>query len=132
MNLIKRALRAAHIIPHSNYGVPTNSIFVIHPYKWNGIYVFDKPKWRTEKEAFVSGATEYLQILSGDAEEFNLLFSTTTFPDSHMVELVSSDTNGSIYYSKEFDHYLWLCPYLFRFYDKAPEFIYLKIENIIL
>jgi putative methionine-R-sulfoxide reductase with GAF domain len=33
-----------------------NSIFVIKPYKWEGMWVFDDPKLGLVKEPFVGGA----------------------------------------------------------------------------
>jgi hypothetical protein len=32
-----------------------NSIFVIKPYQWSGLWVFDDPRLGLEKEAFVGG-----------------------------------------------------------------------------
>ncbi len=33
-----------------------NSIFVINPYKWNGMWVFDDERVGLDKEPFVAGA----------------------------------------------------------------------------
>ena len=33
-----------------------NSIFVIRPYKWNGMWVFDDERVGLDKEPFVAGA----------------------------------------------------------------------------
>lgn len=107
--------------------VPSNQIFVLHPYKYNGLYVFDKEEWGTVKEVFVPSATEFLRVLSGDRQEFNLLFSTSPFPASHKVDLIETDESGSLYNSKELGMTMWLCPYLFMFYSQAPEHIYLQI-----
>lgn len=112
----------------TSWEYPKNTIHSLYVYKWNNIYVFDKEEWQTEREAFVSGSTEYLEMISGNKESFVLLFSDRFFPESHVVELLESDENGSYYWSEELQHKLWLCSYLFLFYMSAPKKIYLQIK----
>jgi len=39
-----------------------NSIFVIKPYKWEGMWVFDDPKVGLVREPFVSGADTMIDV----------------------------------------------------------------------
>ena len=61
-----------------------NAINVIKPYRWEGMWVFDDPKVDLEKEPFVSGADEIIDLLVegiDSAEKgFRLIFSATPFP----------------------------------------------------
>ena len=39
-----------------------NSIFVIKPYRWEGMWVFDDPYVGLVKESFVSGAVTMIDV----------------------------------------------------------------------
>ena len=112
----------------NNPPLPENVIHTLQLYKQGGLFVFDKPEWNTVAEVFVPSATAYLEMLT-DKDRVTLIFSTIPFPNSHKVEFSTenSDQYGSYYYSEEFDHLLWLCPYLFRYFPSAPENIYLQV-----
>lgn len=62
-----------------------NSIMIIHPYKYEGTWVFDDEKVGLQQEPFVSGADKIIdQIVSTipNAESgFSLLFSAQPFPE---------------------------------------------------
>ena len=65
-----------------------NSIFVIRPYKWNGMWVFDDERVGLDKEPFVAGADTMIDTavaLKGiqHAEHgFLMVFSAGPFPDA--------------------------------------------------
>ena len=65
-----------------------NSIFVIRPYKWQGMWVFDDERVGLDKEPFVAGADTMIDTavqLKGipNAENgFLLVFSAGPFPDA--------------------------------------------------
>ena len=67
-----------------------NSIGVISPYKYEGMWVFDDPRVGLTREPFVAGIDTMIDRLVAsipDAEEgFRLLFSSTPFP-GYTVEL---------------------------------------------
>lgn len=113
-----------------------NSIYAIHPYLWNGLWVFDDKVHGLDREPFVAGANTVIDMATAhipDAKDgFNLLFSSSPFPpmtaDSQVIVLKlveeSNDRTGSTYVCEQFDLQAWLCPALYRYYDKAPEYIY--------
>ena len=59
-----------------------NAIHVIHPYKKDGIWMFDDEKMKILQEPFVSGADEILDFVSGYRAGCTLTFSDSSFPDS--------------------------------------------------
>ena len=44
-----------------------NALFVIEPYQWNGIWVFDDPRVGLQQEPFVSGMPEIIELAGGTA-----------------------------------------------------------------
>lgn len=61
-----------------------NSIFVIQPYRYSGLWVFDDEKVGLVHEPFVSGVDDIIDKCVANIEDadkgFNLLFSTIPFP----------------------------------------------------
>ena len=43
-----------------------NSIFVIKPYKWEGLWVYDDPNVGLDKEPFVGGADTMIDVATAD------------------------------------------------------------------
>ena len=110
-----------------------NSIFVIAPYKWEGMWVFDDPRVGLLREPFVSGADVMMDKLVAnlpDAEKgFRLLFSPKPFPGhTSKLEWRREEYGGNWYYSPQFDMEGWLCPALFKYFPQAPGEIYVKAE----
>jgi hypothetical protein len=64
-----------------------NSIVAIHPYKFEGLWVFDDRSVGLVQEPFVTGADDIIEELSAAipnaASGFTLLFSATPFPGSN-------------------------------------------------
>jgi len=80
-----------------------NSIFVIKPYKWNGMWVFDDERVGLDKEPFVAGADTMIDTavqLKGlqDAEDgFLTVLSAGPFPHADFdLEWVREDSGGSV------------------------------------
>ena len=112
-----------------------NAINVIKPYRWEGMWVFDDERVELDKEPFVSGADTMMDALVTEipnaAEGFRLIFSATPFPgSSHCLERRGEECGGNWYYSPEFEMEGWLCPALLRYFETAPERIYLRAEGI--
>ena len=112
---------------------PANSLMVIEPYRYAGTWVFDDRRVGLEQEPFISGIPEMIdkmveKIPNAD-KGFRLIFSTQPFP-GHSLELVwrRSERNGNWYYCPPLDKEGWVCPALFRYYQKAPERIYVMAE----
>lgn len=65
-----------------------NSIFVIKPYRYLGMWVFDDAKRGIIEEPFVSGADTLIDLVVKDVSNadagFAMLFSADEFPDAHI------------------------------------------------
>ncbi|MFW6169546.1 MAG: DUF6717 family protein [Planctomycetota bacterium] len=119
-----------------------NSIFVIKPYKWNGMWVFDDERVGLEKEPFVAGADTMIDTavqLKGvrqPEQGFLLVFSTSPFPDSDFeLEWVREEVDGNVYKGwfnvdgevREMEG--WLCPALNLYYPDAPSKLYIQVRE---
>src|SRR5438445_11083402 len=110
-----------------------NAINLIRPFRYEGMWVFDDPRVGLDKEPFVSGADTMIDVFVADipnAENgFRLLFSATPFPGyTAKLEWRREEYGGNWYFSPEFKMEGWLCPALFKYFDKAPKEIYVKAE----
>jgi hypothetical protein len=111
-----------------------NAITVIHPYKYEGVWVFDDEKVGLVQEPFVSGADDIIEKLVSEipnAENgFSLLFSATPFPGYQAeFEWKREEFEGNWYYIKELNMEGWLCPALFKYFDSAPQNIYAQFKK---
>lgn len=115
--------------------IAMNAINVIKPYRWEGMWVFDDAAVGLDKEPFVSGADDLIDLLVTDipnaAEGFRLVFSATPFPGfTHSLEWRREEYGGNWYFSPQYEMEGWLCPALFKYFDAAPKIIHAKPEKI--
>jgi hypothetical protein len=106
-----------------------NSIMVIHPYRCEGMWVFDDEAAGLRQEPFVSGADTILDQMVGAipaAESgFTLLFSAGPFPGFQVeFEWQRTEMDGNWYYCSALDAEGWLCPALFKYFESAPARLY--------
>jgi hypothetical protein len=109
-----------------------NSILVIHPYKIEGVWVFDDPAVGLVQEPFVSGADTILdRMVEGIAAAesgVTVFFAASPFPGyQHEFEWRREEFGGNWYYSRRFDMEGWLCPALFKYFETAPLRIYAQV-----
>lgn len=110
-----------------------NAINVIAPYKYLDMWVFDDERVGLLQEPFVCGADTMIdQVVATipDAESgFIMLFSATPFP-GHQIKLswCRADSNGNWYFSEKLDMEGWLCPALLKYFDQAPQEIYVQVK----
>lgn len=113
-----------------------NSIMVLRPYRWGKMWVFDDAAVGLTKEPFVSGVPEIIDDLlfqhSIDGDDgFYLTFSATPFPGfQRVLDWVEADKGGNWYECRNSDGEMtegWLCPALFKYYDKAPQKLYAQV-----
>ena len=110
-----------------------NSIGLIAPYKYEGLWVFDDPQVGLTREPFVAGIDTMIDRLVGSIPDagkgFRLLFSAAPFP-GYTVRLTwrREEYGGNWYYSPQFHMEGWLCPALFKYFDKAPAELYVRAE----
>jgi hypothetical protein len=110
-----------------------NTIGVIAPYRYEGMWVFDDPRVGLNREPFVAGIDTMIDRLvasiPGAEKGFRLLFSATPFPGYTVnLEWRREEYGGNWYYSPAFDMEGWLCPALFNYFDKAPPELYVRAE----
>jgi len=111
-----------------------NSIGVITPYKYEGMWVFDDPRVGLTREPFVAGIDAMMDRLVASIPNadkgFRLLFSATPFP-GYTVQLTwqREEYGGNWYHSPQFSMEGWLCPALFKYFDRAPLELYVRAER---
>ena len=102
-----------------------NSIFVIKPYKWEGLWVFDDPNVGLVKEPFVGDADTMIDVATSHIQKaghgFLAVFSASPFPDAQIVlERVREEGGGNVYRWPEKGMEGWLCPALLRYFTEPP------------
>jgi hypothetical protein len=110
-----------------------NSLFVIAPYKYEGMWVFDDPAVGLSKEPFIAGIDTMIdKIVAGipNADKgFRAIFSAAQFPGADFkLEWRREESGGNWYYSDQFKMEGWLCPALLKYFLSAPPDIYVKVE----
>ena len=110
-----------------------NQIMAIAPYWEEGTWVFDDPAADLIEEPFVEGVPEIINDLVADIpgarKGFRLLFSASPFPGfQRKLTRLRQEFDGWWYASEKPPAEGWLCPALFRYFDEAPEEIYVKAE----
>jgi hypothetical protein len=111
-----------------------NSIGIIAPYKFEGMWVFDDPAVNLTREPFVAGIDKIIDRLvapiPGAEQGFTLLFSATPFPGHNArLEWRREESGGNWYYCPQFDMEGWLCPALFKYFEEAPKELYCQAEE---
>jgi hypothetical protein len=110
-----------------------NVLMAIEPYWHEGTWVFDDASKGLDKEPFVQGIPEMIDALTKDMPNaragFVLLFSAQPFA-GYQVELtlVREEYGGHWYTVKDLGVQGWLCPALLRYFDDAPQSLYVKAE----
>jgi hypothetical protein len=110
-----------------------NSICVIHPYKYEGLWVFDDPHVGLVKEPFVAGADTIIDLMVADipnaAAGVTILFSANPFPGAqHEFTRLREELSGNVYLSQEYNLEGWLCPALFKYFESAPAKLFAQVK----
>lgn len=110
-----------------------NALRVIHPYRYEGTWVFDDEVAGLVKEPFVSGADTVIDRMvagiPGAESGFTLVFSDKPFPGHQAVfEWRREEYEGNWYYSADLDMEGWLCPALFKYFEMAPAMLYAQFK----
>jgi hypothetical protein len=111
-----------------------NAIQVIHPFKRGGMWVFTDETVGLVHEPFIAGADliidQMVQKIPNADQGFNLIFSAAPFPGYQLeLEWQRQDYDGNWYYSKALNREGWLCPALFKYFEKAPQKIYAQFQK---
>ena len=121
------------VLPHQAQAARGNSIMIIAPYRHQGTWVFDDASAGLVQEPFVAGVPEMIDELVKDIPDaekgFRLTFSANPFP-GHQKTLswLRGDSGGNYYRMNEPPMEGWICPAMFKYYEKAPEKLYVRAE----
>ena len=110
-----------------------NSIFVIKPYKWENMWVFDDPAVDLVKEPFVGGADTILDVATAHIPNadrgFVAVFSAGYFPDAQIVlDWVREEGGGNVYRWPDKKMEGWLCPALLKYFPEAPKKLFIQVK----
>ena len=112
---------------------PMNALFLIAPYKYEGMWVFDDAAVGLSREPFIAGIDTMIDKMVAEipnAERgFRAIVSAQPVPGaSFRLDWRRGDAGGNWYYSDQYQMEGWLCPALFRYFPNAPREIYVKVE----
>jgi hypothetical protein len=112
-----------------------NQLFLIRPYLHHGVWVFDDPAVGLVKEPFVAGIPEMIERATGEIPDasrgFVAIFSAGFFPGAQIVLERDRDEGGGTWYRwPEMGQEGWLCPALFRYFETAPERLYIQVKPV--
>jgi hypothetical protein len=112
-----------------------NTINVISPYKYHGMWVFDDPRVGLAQEPFVAGADTMIDRVVADIPDadrgFTLMFSSTPFPGhQYRLDWRRHEADGNWYHSVDLDIEGWLCPALLRYFFEAPKHLYVQTKAL--
>jgi len=112
-----------------------NAIMVIAPYWYMGAWVFDDREVGLVCEPFVSGVPEMINELVEDIPDardgFRMTFSAGRFPGFQPeMTWVREEDGGHWYRSEEPLMEGWLCTALFKYFDEAPEKLFVRADPV--
>lgn len=108
---------------------------MISPYKVQGIWAFDDDAKGLVREPFVDETNGFIDALTanipGAEEGFRMLFSAKPFP-GYMLSFrkVKEEYEGNWYACDQLGGEGWLCPALFKYFEVAPDQIFVKAESV--
>lgn len=112
-----------------------NSLMVITPYWSDGTWVFDDDRVGLVREPFVQGVPDMIDDIVADIPDarkgFKLVFSGQPFPGYQAkLDWQREEMGGNWYKWTDKGSEGWLCPALFKYFERAPEAIYCKAEPL--
>ena len=114
-----------------------NQIHVLHPYRYAGQWVFNDPRVELRGEPLMGVAGQLLDLLIAREKikraewGFRLLFAATPFP-GHQVVLTLKQASyvGAEYAFAGFTQPVWLCPGIYKYFERAPATLYIRVEAV--
>jgi hypothetical protein len=120
-----------------NQSPAANALNVIAPYKHEGMWVFDDASKGLSKEPFIAGADEIItrgitkKKIDNAEKGFRIIFSGGEFPGYDLkFKWLRADNGGNYYWSEDFKMEGWLCPALDRYFQQAPQELYIRFESL--
>jgi len=113
----------------------TNALLVINPYCDSETWMFDDEAAGLRREPFVMGIPEMIEDLVKDIpnarQGFRLVFSDKEFPGAvKTLVWVRDDMGGAWYRTSDPPMEGWLCPALYRYFDRAPKKLFMRAEAL--
>lgn len=100
-------------------------MFEIYVYKFDDCWWFDDKIKNIMGEELVMGVPEFIETYI-NKNEFRLNFSAVEIEDyDFKFDFIRREEEGHIY--KTFDHEIWLCSILLKYFDNHPNVLYFKI-----
>src|SRR5436190_19425019 len=111
----------------------SDALHVIFPYQDQGQWMFDDEATGLVREPFVFGIDTMLDLLTEQipnaADGVKVLFSHAPFPGALELIWVRPEMDGNWYRCPDLrDLEGWLCPAMYRYFEKAPPRLYFKVE----
>lgn len=108
---------------------------VIQPYWYKGTWVFDDESVGLNQEPFVAGVPEMLDDMVKDIPNalkgFRLTFSALPFPNyQREFTWIKEEYGGHWYRFEGQKKEGWLCPAMFRYFERAPEKLYARADKL--
>ena len=101
-------------------------------YRIPGAWAFDDESRGLLREPFVMGIESIIDTIVGDESqnEVEVIFSDRAFPgeDIRMLEFIRPEEGGARYSYGKMEG--WLCPALFKYFETAPEKIFVQITSV--
>lgn len=110
-----------------------NRINIIKPYRYLDMWVFNDESRGIVQEPFINGADSILDIWAKNlsststVNSFLILFSEKPFPDyQYEISWIREEFEGNWYKFAELNMDGWLCPALFKYFNKTPSEIFIR------
>jgi hypothetical protein len=121
------------ILPGESLDAPQDSRLVINPYWYEGTWVFDDARFGLTREALVRGMPEMIDALVKDIptakQGFSLTFSERSFPGyQKKITWFKKQDGGNIYRLDDPPLQGWLCPEIFRYFNKTPKQLFVRVD----
>lgn len=106
----------------------------------NGYWAFDHPHNETIGELLLNGTEiaidEYFARLNGrdpqPKDEIGIHLNTEPIGDADTVlDFISTDDHGTVYFDQATRRRVWLCPWLQGYFGEKPEKIYAKVGRFL-
>lgn len=110
-----------------------NALYIIRPYKWYDMWVFDDPRLDLQQEPFVESMASIINSVLKQkgmelVEAFTMLFSDKPFPDADIKLEWEKEEDGGNWYTWG-ERKGWLCPALLKYYYEPPQAIYIQVQG---
>ena len=110
------------------------NVFVIHAYKKGDLWYFTDEDRKIIAEPFLSDASAIINTLADQVDpgavDCVIEFSGTSFcEETTELSRKSLECGGVWYESKTLNMKGWLCPVFYKYFESAPDKLYVKVSK---